>query len=57
MSLPSPASGSGREGQSLGNVSRGDWRSFEPMLRAYVDAILSPTSETAVAARVMRLSA
>jgi hypothetical protein len=38
-------------------VSRGEWRSFEPLVSAYVDAALSPTPETVVASRVVRLSA
>ena len=37
--------------------SRGDWRSFEPLIAAYVDAALSPNAETVVATRVLRLSA
>ena len=38
-------------------VSRGDWRSFEPLVARYLDAALSPGTETVVAARVVRLSA
>jgi hypothetical protein len=37
--------------------SRGDWRSFEPLIGAYVDAALSLAPEATVAARLMRLSA
>jgi hypothetical protein len=37
--------------------SRGDWRSFEPLVAAYVDSALSPTAETIVATRVLRLTA
>ena len=37
--------------------SRGNWRSFEPLIAAYVDAAISPCAETIVASRVMRLSA
>jgi hypothetical protein len=48
---------SGREGNSLGNISRGDWRSFEPLIAAVVDAVLSPTPETVVSARIIQLSA
>jgi hypothetical protein len=38
-------------------LSRGDWRSFEPLIAAIADAALSPTPETIVATRVVRLSA
>jgi hypothetical protein len=38
-------------------VNRGDWRSFEPLVAAYLDAVLSPGPETIVATRVLRLSA
>jgi hypothetical protein len=31
--------------------SQGDWRSFEPMVAAVVDAALSPTAETVLASR------
>jgi len=41
----------------LMTFSRGDWRSFEPLIAAYVDAALSPNAEVVVATRVMRLSA
>lgn len=37
--------------------SRGDCRSFEPLIAAMVDAALSPNAETFVAKRVARLSA
>jgi hypothetical protein len=37
--------------------SQGDCPSFEPLITAYVDAALSPTAETVVALRVLRLSA
>jgi len=37
--------------------SRGDWRSFEPLVATYVDAALSPGSETVAASRLMMLSA
>jgi hypothetical protein len=37
--------------------SRGNWRSFEPLIAACVDAALSPSAEAVVAARLMRLSA
>ena len=43
--------------KSSGNVSRGDWRSFEPIVAAYVDALLALNAETVVASRVARLSA
>jgi hypothetical protein len=36
---------------------RGDWRSFEPLVEAYVDTILSPSPEVVVATRVVRLPA
>jgi hypothetical protein len=38
-------------------LSRGDWRSFEPLLASYVEAVLSPSPELLVATRVVRLSA
>jgi hypothetical protein len=38
-------------------LNRGDWRSFEPVIAAYVDAALSPNAETVVAQRVLKLSA
>lgn len=37
--------------------SRGNWHSFEPLIAAYVDAALGPSSETVVATQVLRLSA
>jgi len=37
--------------------SRGDWRSFEPLIASYVDAVLSPSPEILVATRVVQLSA
>ncbi|MCO6454796.1 MAG: recombinase family protein [Pirellulaceae bacterium] len=37
--------------------SRGDWRSFEPLVVAYVDTVLSPSPEVVMATRVVRLSA
>ena len=37
--------------------SRGDCPSFEPWIAAIVEAALSPTAETIVAAGVLRLSA
>ncbi len=49
--------GSGREDKSLGNVNRGNCPSFEPLIAAWVDAVLSPSPETVVAMRVARLSA
>ena len=45
------------EGGIFGSVNRGDWRSFEPLIAAYVDAAFSPTAETVVAAQLTRLSA
>ena len=36
---------------------RGDWRSFEPLVKSYVDAVLSPSPEVVVATRVVKLSA
>ena len=39
------------------NPSRGDWRSFEPLVLSYVNAVLSPSPEIVVATRVMKLSA
>jgi len=44
------------EGLILKN-SRGDWRSFEPLIAACVDAALSPTAETVVATQVLRIPA
>lgn len=41
----------------LGKQSRGDWRSFEPLIVAIADTVLAPTAETIVATRVLRLSA
>ena len=41
----------------LNENSRGDWRSFEPLIAGYVEAVLSPTPETTVAMRVVKLSA
>jgi len=41
----------------LGSSSRGDWRSFEPLIAAYVDAAFAPTAETAMVAQLARLSA
>jgi hypothetical protein len=38
----------------LVSSSRGDRRSFEPLIAAIVDAALSPSAETVVANRVMR---
>jgi len=40
-----------------GFLSRGDCPSFEPLIAAVADAALSPTAETVVATRVLRLSA
>jgi hypothetical protein len=37
--------------------SRGDWRSFEPLVVSYVDAVLLPSPEIVVATRVVKLSA
>jgi hypothetical protein len=37
--------------------SRGDSPSFEPLIAALAEAALSPTAETVVAMRVLRLSA
>lgn len=37
--------------------SRGDWPSFEPLVAAFIDAVLSPTPETVVATRVLKLTA
>jgi hypothetical protein len=37
--------------------TRGDWHSFEPWIAGFVDAVLSPTPETIVATRVVRISA
>ena len=49
--------GSALRGSSDGKEPRGDWHSFEPLVAAYVDAALSPTSETVVAMRLLKLSA
>jgi hypothetical protein len=38
-------------------TNRGNWRSFERVVAAVVDAVLSPNAETIVAHRVVRLSA
>jgi len=46
-----------RNSLRLMTFSRGDWRSFEPMIAAVVDAALSPNTETIVASRVVRISA
>jgi hypothetical protein len=45
------------EGSIFGSVSRGDWRSFEPLLARFLDSALVPNAETVVATRVLRLSA
>jgi hypothetical protein len=37
--------------------SRGNWRSFEPLIAVCVDAALSPCPETVVATRVLKLTA
>ena len=37
--------------------SRDDWHSFEPLIAAFVDAVLSPTPETVVATQVVKLTA
>jgi hypothetical protein len=37
--------------------SRGDWRSFEPLIAAVVDAVMSPTAEIVGVTRLARLSA
>ena len=38
-------------------LSRGDWRSFEPLIAAYVDAAMATDSDSVVATRVLLLSA
>jgi hypothetical protein len=37
--------------------SRGDWRSFEPLIAAVVDAALSPSAEVVAVTRLMRVAA
>jgi len=44
-------------GGSHSFASRGDWPSFEPLITAFVDSVLSPTPESLNATRVVRLSA
>lgn len=39
------------------NFNRGDWRSFEPLIAAYVDAALSPETKTIVGTWVMNRTA
>jgi hypothetical protein len=41
----------------ISGESRGDRRSFEPLVLSYVDAVLSPSPEIVVATRVVTLSA
>ena len=37
--------------------SRGNWHSFEPLVTAFVEAVLTPNAESVVATRVVKLSA
>ena len=54
---PKSSIDSGSEGKSLRNVSRGDWRSLEPIAQMYVAAILEGGPDILMAQELVRCTA
>jgi hypothetical protein len=41
----------------LSEKSRGDWRSFEPLIKDYVDAVMAANADNVAVTRLLKLSA